>query len=184
MQLLGYNSNPNKSLIKQTLPYIGTMCTSLQWRHNERDGISNHRRVDCLPFVQAQIKENIKASHRWPLWEEFTGDRWLPCTKTSNAENVPIWWHHYVIQFPWLTRWEITKMSTILLTMLNFWNYDFFYLIQISLKLCLNVHLTVNRHLIRKWLLRRSFDKLSPERCRPIALTHICVTNSFWVLGV
>ena len=31
-------------------------------------------------FVQAQIKENIKALCHWPLWGEFTGDRWIPLT--------------------------------------------------------------------------------------------------------
>ena len=29
----------------------------------------------------AQIKENIKAPHHWPLCGEFTGDRWIPHTK-------------------------------------------------------------------------------------------------------
>ena len=29
-------------------------------------------------YVQAQIKENIKALHHWPLCGEFTGDRWIP----------------------------------------------------------------------------------------------------------
>ena len=29
---------------------------------------------------QAQIKENIKAPRHWPLWGEFTGDRWIPRT--------------------------------------------------------------------------------------------------------
>ena len=33
------------------------------------------------PFVQAQTKENIKAPRHWPLWGEFTGDRWIPRTK-------------------------------------------------------------------------------------------------------
>ena len=33
------------------------------------------------PFVQAQIQENIKAPRHWPLWGEFTGDRWTPLTK-------------------------------------------------------------------------------------------------------
>ena len=28
------------------------------------------------PLVPAQIEENIKAPRRWPLWWEFTGDRW------------------------------------------------------------------------------------------------------------
>ena len=29
-------------------------------------------------FIQAQIKENIKAPRHWPLCGEFTGDRWIP----------------------------------------------------------------------------------------------------------
>ena len=32
-------------------------------------------------FIQAQIKENMKAPRHWPLWGEFTGDRWIPRTK-------------------------------------------------------------------------------------------------------
>ena len=30
------------------------------------------------PFIQAQIKENIKAPRHWPLWEESTADHWIP----------------------------------------------------------------------------------------------------------
>ena len=35
---------------------------SLQWRHNERDGVSNHQPRDCLlnRLFKAQIKESIK----------------------------------------------------------------------------------------------------------------------------
>ena len=29
-------------------------------------------------FVQVQVKENIKAPRHWPLWGEFTDDRWIP----------------------------------------------------------------------------------------------------------
>ena len=32
-------------------------------------------------FDQAQIKEDIKAPRHWPLWGEFTGDRWISRTK-------------------------------------------------------------------------------------------------------
>ena len=32
------------------------------------------------PFIQAQIKENIKALRNWPLCGEFTGDRRIPLT--------------------------------------------------------------------------------------------------------
>ena len=38
-------------------------------------------RLCTQPFVQTQIKENIKAPRHWPLWGEFTGDRWIPRTK-------------------------------------------------------------------------------------------------------
>ena len=33
------------------------------------------------PFVQAQIKENIKAPRHWPLLGESTDHRWIPLTK-------------------------------------------------------------------------------------------------------
>ena len=49
-------------------------------------------------IVQAEIKENIKAPHHWPLWGDFTGDRWFPRKKDpwrgKNAENVSIWLRH------------------------------------------------------------------------------------------
>ena len=32
------------------------------------------------PFIQTQIKGNIKAPRHWPLCGEFTGDRWIPPT--------------------------------------------------------------------------------------------------------
>ena len=50
----------------------------LQWRHNKRDGVSNHQ---PQPFIQVQFKENIKAPRHGPLWTEFTGDGWIPHTK-------------------------------------------------------------------------------------------------------
>ena len=57
--------------------------TSLQWRHNERDGVSNHQSHGCLfnRLFKAQIKGSIKAPRYWSLWGEFTGDRWIPRTK-------------------------------------------------------------------------------------------------------
>ena len=56
---------------------------SLQWHHNEWDGVSNHQPHDCLfnHLFKAQSKENIQALRHWPLWGEFTGDRWIPLTK-------------------------------------------------------------------------------------------------------
>ena len=46
-------------------------------------------------FIQAQMKENIKAPRHWPLCGEFTADPWIPAQMASNAENVSIWWRHH-----------------------------------------------------------------------------------------
>ena len=56
---------------------------ALQWRHNERDGVSTYQTHGCLlnRLIKAQIKENIKAPRHWPLWGEFTDTRWIPRTK-------------------------------------------------------------------------------------------------------
>ena len=64
--------------------------SSLQWRHNELDGVSNHQPHGCL------IKENIKAPRHWPLCGEFTGTGEFPAQRASYAENVSIWWRHHV----------------------------------------------------------------------------------------
>ena len=84
--------------VKEQLPWNGRCsfgktasvnCTlPLQWRHNERDGVSNHRCLNCLlnHFLWRKSKKTSK------LW--VTG----PCEGnprvTSNAENVSIWWLH------------------------------------------------------------------------------------------
>ena len=38
-------------------------------------------RLFTQPFIQAQIKENIKATRHCPLCGEFTGDLWIPPDK-------------------------------------------------------------------------------------------------------
>ena len=49
------------------------------------------------PFIQMQIKENIKAPRPWPLWGEFTGAGEFPAQMASNAENVSIWWRRHEV---------------------------------------------------------------------------------------
>ena len=71
--------------------------TTLQWYHNEYNGISNNQRLDCLlnQIVQAQIKENIKSLHHWPLRGNTPVTSGFPSQRASNAENVSIWWRHH-----------------------------------------------------------------------------------------
>ena len=78
-----------------TTHFIASGCFTLQWRHNERDGVSNHLRLKLFAqsFVQVQIKKNIKAPRHWSLWRESTGD--IPSQRANNAEIVSMWWRHH-----------------------------------------------------------------------------------------
>ena len=70
---------------------------SLRWRHNERDGVSNHQPHHCLL--------NRLFRHRWKKTPKLrvtglcagnspvTGE--FPAQKASNAENVSIGWRHH-----------------------------------------------------------------------------------------
>ena len=58
---------------------------SLHWRHNERDGGSNHQPHDCLLNFSWRRRSKKTSKLR------VTGPQ-----KASNAENVSIWWRHYV----------------------------------------------------------------------------------------
>ena len=68
---------------------------SLQWRHNERDGVSNHRLYACLlnRLVRRRTPKNRVTGlcrGNSPVTGEF------PTQRASNAENVTIWWRHHV----------------------------------------------------------------------------------------
>ena len=63
----------------------GVLRSPLQGRHNEHGASPFTNASIAQPFVQAQIKENVKALRHWPLWAESPGDR------ASNEENVSIW---------------------------------------------------------------------------------------------
>ena len=53
---------------------------TFQWRHNDRDGGSNYRRLDGL-LNRLFRRRSKKTSKLWLLWGEFTGHRWVPLTK-------------------------------------------------------------------------------------------------------
>ena len=71
---------------------------SLQWRHNERDSVSNHQPYDCLfnCLFRRRSKKTSKlratglCMGNSPVTSEF------PTQRASNAENISIWWRHHV----------------------------------------------------------------------------------------
>ena len=70
---------------------------SLQWPHNEGNGVSNHLHHNCL-FNRLFWRRSKKTSKlrvtglcegNSPVTGEF------PAQRASNAENVSIWWRHH-----------------------------------------------------------------------------------------
>ena len=71
----------------------------LQWRHNERDGVSNHQRLNCLliHLLRRKWKQTPKPRVTG-LCERnslVTGE--FPSQRASNTENVSIKWHHHFV---------------------------------------------------------------------------------------
>ena len=70
---------------------------TLQWRHNGRDGISNHQPHHCLlnRLFRHRSKKTSKVrvtglcAGNSPVTGEF------PAQMASNAENVSVWWLHH-----------------------------------------------------------------------------------------
>ena len=89
-----------------------TYCSSAQTRAHYNDVIISAMvskwpasRLFTQPFIQAQIKENIKAPRPWPLCGESPVTGEFPAQRASNTENVSIWWCHHVMYYL-LDAWE------------------------------------------------------------------------------
>ena len=81
--------------------------TACQWRHNGRDGVSNHWRLECLfkRLFRRRSKKTSKLCIAGPCAgnSPVTGE--FPAQRASNAENVFIWWCHHGM---WISNTEIS----------------------------------------------------------------------------
>ena len=70
----------------------------LKWRHNGRDGVSNHKSHDCLLnrlFGRRSTKTSkLRVTVLCEGNSTVTGE--FPAQMASNAENIFIWWRHRV----------------------------------------------------------------------------------------
>ena len=71
--------------------------SSLQWRHNGRDSVSNHQPQDCLlnPLFRCRSKKTSKLRVTGLCAGNSPGTGEFPAQMASNAENVSIWWYHH-----------------------------------------------------------------------------------------
>ena len=69
----------------------------LQWRHNGRVGVSNHRRLDCL--LNRLFLRRSKKTSKFRVTGLCEGNPPVtggyPSQRTNNAESVSIWWRHH-----------------------------------------------------------------------------------------
>ena len=94
---------------------------ALHWRHNELDGVSNHRRLCCL--LNRLLRRISKKTSKLRVTGLVTGE--FPPQRASNAENASIWWRHHgrayckamsheVVELsdPWFTKSVFAKLET------------------------------------------------------------------------
>ena len=70
---------------------------TLQWRHNEHDGISNHQHLECLfnRLFRHTTKKTSKLRVTGLCEGNSPGTGDFPAQRASNAENVFIWGRHH-----------------------------------------------------------------------------------------
>ena len=87
------------NLLSLEFLYACKDCTSFQWRHNECDGVSNHRPHDCL--LNRLFRRRSKKTSKLRVTglcvgnSSVTGE--FPAQRANNAENVSIWWRYHVV---------------------------------------------------------------------------------------
>ena len=106
---LYYRKESHSASLNQTdYHYFPTKCvcamhTRIHYSNNECNGVSNHRRLDCLLnclFMRrskrtSKLRVTGLCEGNLPVLGEFpavTGE--FPSQRASNAETVSIWWRH------------------------------------------------------------------------------------------
>ena len=73
--------------------YTISLSSSLLWRHNEPDCVSNHQPNDCLLNRLSKKTSKLRVTGLCAGNSPETGE--FPAQMASNAENVSIWWRHH-----------------------------------------------------------------------------------------
>ena len=82
------------------IPYVGygyCSLSSLQWRHNGRDGVSNHQPHRCL--LNRWFRRRSKKTSKLHVTGLCAGNSpvtyEVPAQRANNAKNISIWWRHH-----------------------------------------------------------------------------------------
>ena len=80
------------------------VLSALQWRHNERDGVSTHQPHDFFITVYAQIEENIKTPRHWPFWRNSPVTGEFPAERSSYADVFPF--DDVIMERSYMLQWD------------------------------------------------------------------------------
>ena len=86
-------------VLRVLIYHLGSVSffTSLQWRHNGRDGFWNHQLYDCLLkcLFTRRSKKTSKLRVNGLCKENSAATGEFPAQRASNTEHVSIWWRHH-----------------------------------------------------------------------------------------
>ena len=91
------------------------VCATLQWRHNEHNGVSNHRRLDwlCNRLFRHRSKEASKLRVTALCERNPPMTDGIPSQRTSNAENVPF--NDVIMSVEIMLPWHLSHRYTVLI---------------------------------------------------------------------
>ena len=93
-------------IIVRVSEWVSEWVSTLRWRQNGRDSVSNHQPHDCLPnrLFRRRSKKTSKLRVSGLCAGNSPGTGEFPAQMSSYAENVSIWWrHHEVVE--WVSVW-------------------------------------------------------------------------------
>ena len=96
--LLPISSSAISQRAPMLLPYMMDNHHSLRWRHNGCNNVSNHQPHHCLlnRLFRRRSKKTSKLRVTGFCAKNSPGTGEFSAQMASNAENVSIWWRHYV----------------------------------------------------------------------------------------
>ena len=101
---------------------------TLQWRHNEHDGVSDHQPHDCLLnrlFRRSSKKISKLRVTGLCVWNSpMTGE--FPAQRASNADDVSIWWRHHVNGItapPWINNYVSSNLWDEITSSVEVWEW-------------------------------------------------------------
>ena len=172
---------------------ICSNSSTLQWRHNEHDGVSNHQSRDCL--LNRLFRRRSQKTSKLRVTGLCAGNSPVigkfPAQRASNAENVSIWWYKEICRL-FALRWAESD-AALVPVVLNIWNRNYWFIANRFLDQCTPVcgtkafQLSIHRH--KKLMSLAAYAKHGAKHtaCGTVSwflcmvVFIICVANTYFL---